>query len=270
MNWGATMARNWVCAFCNRAQTITDGQHAIQSHYIAIGDNKHGIVGLLSDATACANPECREVTLTVHFAKGDARWHDFKARKSIQAYALRPQSSAKPQPDFIPKAIRDDYYEACLIRDLSPKASATLARRCLQGMIRDFCKISKSRLIDEIKELRKQLDDHSAAKGVTHESVDAIDAVRGVGNIGAHMEKDVDLIIDIEAGEAQLLIDLIEMLFEEWYVERTNRQRKLNEINALSTRKAQEIAALRASPTSEPLKLSNLGALMITDESGEP
>ena len=56
-----------------------------------------------------------------------------------------PESDAKPQPEFIPEAIRQDYREACRIRDLSPKASATLARRCLQGMIRDFCAITRGK-----------------------------------------------------------------------------------------------------------------------------
>ena len=31
--------------------------------------------------------------------------------------------------------LMDDYEEACAIVNLSPKASATLSRRCLQGMI---------------------------------------------------------------------------------------------------------------------------------------
>jgi hypothetical protein len=48
-----------------------------------------------------------------------------------------------PLPDYIPEQIKDDYYEACSILNLSPKASATLARRCLQGMIRDFWGITK-------------------------------------------------------------------------------------------------------------------------------
>jgi hypothetical protein len=135
------------------------------------------------------------------------------------------------------------------IRDLSPKASATLARRCLQGMIRDFCGISKSRLIDEIKELRDQLDASAAPKGVTHETVDAIDAVRSVGNVGAHMEKDVDLIVEIEPGEAQMLIELIEMLFDEWYVERDKRTKRLAEITALSGQKAKELADAKAAKT---------------------
>ncbi len=91
-------------------------------------------------------------------------------------------------------------------------------------MIRDFCQIKKARLVDEIKELRTQINEGRAPRGVTHESVDAIDAVREVGNIGAHMEKDVGLIVDIDDGEAQVLIDLIETLLEDWYVEREMRR----------------------------------------------
>src|SRR5690606_8628536 len=142
-----------------------------------------------------------------------------------------PQGSAKPQPNYIPKALVEDYTEACLIRDLSPKASATLARRCIQGMIRDFCKITKGRLIDEIKALRDAVDSGRAPAGVNLETVEAIDHVRSIGNIGAHMEKDIDLIVPVDPEEAQALIGLIEMLFEEWYVARHVRQQKLAAIS---------------------------------------
>lgn len=102
-------------------------------------------------------------------------------------------------------------------------------------MIRHFCGISKSRLIDEITALREAVETGKAPRGVTIESVDAIDHVRKIGNIGAHMEKDVDLVIDIDSGEAQALIELIEMLFDEWYVEqhaRIERLKKIAEIGA--------------------------------------
>jgi hypothetical protein len=192
--------------------------------------------------------------------------------KYLEFWQLLPGSSAKPQPDFIPKALVADYNEACRIRDLSPKAAATLARRCLQGMIRDFCRVSKATLFKEIEELREQLDKGTAAKGVTHESVDAIDAVRGVGNIGAHMEKDVDLIVEIEPGEAQMLIELIEMLFDEWYVERHKRTQRLAEITALSAKKASELAeaalnkALEESNVPVPEGLEVIGYVQIDDD----
>ena len=59
---------------------------------------------------------------------------------------------------------------------------------------------------------------------MTPESVEAIDHVRTIGNIGAHMEKDIDLIIEVDPGEAQALIELIELLFEEWYVAKYERE----------------------------------------------
>ena len=59
-------------------------------------------------------------------------------------------------------------------------------------MIRDFCGISKNRLIDEITELSNRVATGTAPPGVNGESVEAIDHVRSIGNIGAHMEKDID------------------------------------------------------------------------------
>ncbi|MET4199958.1 DUF4145 domain-containing protein [Bradyrhizobium sp. LA6.12] len=245
-------SRNWTCPFCNRPQTITDHQLAVQKTYLPLKEHKFGArsIGTLTIAHACANPECKEVALLVQFGRGDGAWDGFKLNDPLETYNLRPQSAAKPQPDIIPVPIREDYYEACRIRDLSPKASATLARRCLQGMIRDFCGVSKPTLAGEIKVLREQLDSHTAAKGVTHESIDAIDVVRKLGNIGAHMEKDVNLIVEIDPGEAQVLIELIEILFEEWYVERAKRAKRLAELMVLSSQKEAELEQAKLSMSS--------------------
>jgi hypothetical protein len=124
-------------------------------------------------------------------------------------------------PSYVPTPILDDYEEACKIRDLSPKASATLSRRCLQGIIRDFWGISKSRLVDEIEGIRDKVDVDTWA---------AIDAVRKIGNIGAHMERDINVIVDVEPEEAELLIGLIEMLVKDWYIARHKRQEHLRAI----------------------------------------
>ena len=73
----------------------------------------------------------------------------------------------------------------------------------------------------------------------------AIDAVRDVGNIGAHMEKDVNLIIDVEPDEAEQLITLIEMLMREWYIARQTRKELTSGIVAVA-------AAKKAAKTSPP------------------
>ena len=128
---------------------------------------------------------------------------------------LKPQSLAKQFPDYIPKAIRQDYEEACSIVNLSPKASATLSRRCLQGMIRDFWDIKETNLSKAIGELENKIP-------ATQWRV--IDGVRRIGNIGAHMEKDINLIVDIDPDEAQKLIKLIEHLLEQWYISRHEQE----------------------------------------------
>jgi Domain of unknown function (DUF4145) len=235
---------NWTCPFCQRPQVVSSDNYSVDSHIIRVGyKDSAELRAFRSVAVACLNDECRKMSLTasLHGRDDTARIQIFA--NALREWRLLPESFAKPQPDSIPAVLVNDYVEACRIRDLSPKASATLSRRCLQGMIRDFCGISKATLFKEIASLREQLDAGAAPKGVTHESVDAIDAVRSVGNIGAHMEKDVDLIVEIEPGEAQMLIELIEMLFEEWYVEREKRTKRLAEIVALSAKKASDLAS---------------------------
>ncbi|MFK4058606.1 DUF4145 domain-containing protein [Brevundimonas sp. NPDC046655] len=193
-------------------------------------------------ATSCANVDCGELELsgaliagTVTYLAGNPR---FNPEVELDRWSLRPRSNEKPQPAIVPAPLVEDYVEACRIRDLSPKASATLARRCLQGMIRDFCGIAKPTLLKEIEALNKVVEAGTAPPGVTAETVEAIDHVRSIGNIGAHMEKDIDVIVPVEPGEAQALIELIELLFEEWYVARHSRQEKLARVRLIAAEKA--------------------------------
>jgi hypothetical protein len=238
---------NWVCKYCNMPQVATDSNTYSNQCLIKVGFNKHGNIGFKIQATACQNQDCREVDLRFQYIEIDeyfsahvASEKTLRVKQIIQEYQLRPESTAKPQPDYIPKPILADYYEACRIVDLSPKASATLSRRCLQGMIRDFCKISKPTLNQEITALSDLLEKGQAPSGVTQEMIDAIDHVRQIGNIGAHMEKDINLILDIEPDEAQTLIALIEMLFDDWYKAREQRNNRLSRLKEITEEKSQK------------------------------
>jgi len=66
-------------------------------------------VGILS--IVCANKDCQELSLTV--VLGPAKKGNDQAVRVDKHWTLLPPSSAKPQPDDIPQAIRGDYYEAC-------------------------------------------------------------------------------------------------------------------------------------------------------------
>ena len=142
-----------------------------------------------------------------------------------------PPAGIKPFPDYVPEAVRNDYIEALSILQLSPKASATLARRCLQGIIHDFWGIHEKNLNAEITSLKEK---------VTVSQWKAIDALRKVGNIGAHMEHDVDHIIDVDPDEAEKLLKLIELLIDKWYVARHDEEALLREIAEIGDNKEAE------------------------------
>lgn len=157
----------------------------------------------------CSNKKCSMITVAAQ---------DLFTKKQFDLY---PQKVFKDFPSYVPQQIRDDYIEANLIMRDSPKASSTLLRRCLQGMIRDFWNIKKNKLKDEIDELQTLIPPSQWK---------AIDGLRKIGNIGAHMEKDINLIIDVDEGEAERLARLIELLIEKWYVSRHDEEELYNEI----------------------------------------
>lgn len=107
----------------------------------------------------------------------------------------------------------------------------------LAGHDQRFLQHRKNRLKDEIDELRLRTDAGRAPPSVQRDAVDAIDHVRALGNIGAHMEKDINLIVDIDPDEAQKIIGLIELLFVEWYTARERRREGLAALGVLATEK---------------------------------
>ena len=238
---------NWKCPFCNHAAIIIgvgDGStYSAFEHVFNVGNNDDTQL-LRGIMVGCPNADCKQFTLEVSLHKGGKASGVWVPIKNKGHWQLIPESRSKVFPAYIPEAILEDYREACLIRDKSPKASATLSRRCLQGMIRDFWGIKKARLIDEIVELELKVDSETWA---------AIDGVRQIGNIGAHMEKDINIIVDVEPDEAQLLIELIETLLTEWYVAKHDRQLRMAAVrNTASSKKAQKAPALQTSAVSTP------------------
>jgi phage FluMu protein Com len=217
---------NWVCPFCKTAACLPT-EHKVEEANIYIDKgNKYGQLQFKLTAFICPNPKCQDVTIDAVLSKKKYSAYVFAKRWSLLPERV---NSFKKFPCYIPEQLRKDYEEACLIKELSPKAAATLARRCLQGMIRDFWEIKGKRsLHDEIEAIQDK---------VAPDTWEAIMAVKKIGNIGAHMEKDVNLIVDVEPEEAELLIKLIEDLFEDWYIQRYERQQRLASIVELAAEK---------------------------------
>jgi hypothetical protein len=240
-----TDSYNWMCPFCRHHTTLRDEDFKTSFDTLYFEPEtrvKYGQVAFAYLAILCPNEECKELTITARLSESITANPRNTEGKRFHFWSLLPESNAKPQPDYIPEGIREDYTEACRIRELSPKASATLSRRCLQGMIRHFWNIQRPRLNDEINELKGKIP--SALW-------DAIDSLRHVGNIGAHMDKDVNVVVDVEPEEAEQLIGLIDVLFEQWYVKKHDEEAQIARVAALKGIKQQQTVAAQQQAASQ-------------------
>ncbi|MCK4946142.1 MAG: DUF4145 domain-containing protein [Alphaproteobacteria bacterium] len=228
----------WTCPYCNRDTLIVYPQYSNERHDFNC-NNKYGNLGIYTKVIVCPNSHCKECVITAALYRIQGNVRD---SNPLLEWQLKPQSSAKPYPDYIPEPIRKDYEEACLIRDLSPKASATLSRRCMQGIIRNFWCVSKNTLFEEINAIKDEVD---------LQTWKAIDSVRGVGNIGAHMEKDINIIVDVEPEEAGLLIRLVEDLFQEWYINRHEREERSKALIFVAESKKEQRKNTKKAKTTE-------------------
>lgn len=221
---------SWECPYCNKAATIQYCDLSRSLHSFKIKDE---CLGIITTIIICPNISCKKYTLKAFLHSTVAKnikytVEEFEQHLLLTEWQLMPSSIAKVFPDYIPQNILQDYKEACQILNLSPKASATLSRRCLQGMIRDFYGIRKQTLYLEIDELKSK---------IANDTWNAIDSLRKIGNIGAHMEKDVNIIIDVTIDEAKTLISLIEFLLSEWYIKRHDHEVMLKKITNIATAK---------------------------------
>jgi len=108
----------------------------------------------------------------------------------------------------------------------SSKAAAALGRRCLQNLLRDHVKLKPGNLSEEIQQV---LDSGKLPSGL-HESIDAI---RNIGNFAAHPMKSTQtgLILDVEPGEAEWTLDVLEELFDFYFVLPAVVQKKKDAMN---------------------------------------
>jgi len=127
----------------------------------------------------------------------------------------------------IPDKFTQTYREACLVLADSPKASAALSRRCLQLLLHE-------KAATVAKDLAPQINEVLSAKVLPSYLAEAIDGVRVIGNFAAHPTKSTNTgeIIEVEAGEAEWLLDTLEGLFDFYFVQPAQLKRKRDALNA--------------------------------------
>ena len=119
-----------------------------------------------------------------------------------------------PVPAEVPGEYAKDYEEAGLVLAAgSANASAALSRRCLQNILRHKLGVTGTNLFAEIEEVVNDPTTHSEVR-------DSLHYLRELGNFAAHPEKsnNAGAIVDVEEDEAEWCLDVIEMLYEIYFV----------------------------------------------------
>jgi hypothetical protein len=237
---------SWVCPHCGTTATLgkADINRGWASAMIDTAPDNEGIaIGWV--AVKCPSRDCGQYVLDITTCSGAAKMSghggyrtgdvapDLKRLFGVGKVRVEPRVGL-PLSEHVPPVVQQDYDEACLIKDLSPKASATLCRRALQGMIRDFWKVTKPTLHDELEAIKTQCEP---------ELFDAMMSLKSIGNIGAHPEKDISLIVDIDEGEPDALLELLRILDKDWYVAKADRLARLSTVKQLGAIKAAAKAA---------------------------
>lgn len=149
-------------------------------------------------------PECHEPNMYLrHVARPD-----MFDRYSTD-YRIWPINNKRHAsfPD-VPQIYLTDYFEACLVLELSPKASAALSRRCLQSILTNHFRIDKRQLVDQITSAIEQ-------KLVSPLIAEQLNYLREIGNFAVHEIKSTHTkeIIDVEPNEAEWCIEVLEAIF---------------------------------------------------------
>jgi hypothetical protein len=170
----------------------------------------------------------------------------------IGKWTLIPRSEERAQPDYIPAKARMAYHQACVTLKVSPRASAALSRSCLQITIRDFWSLTPAHQ----KTLETELN--RIAPKLTPETLASIDAVRKFGKIDSYLQEDVDYMVNASELEASLLIALVEVLFEDWYVDRRRRQGRADTLQEIISKLEGDLPKLEAELPKKLTKVTRL------------
>jgi hypothetical protein len=198
------MVRNYTCNHCDTL---------VSKSIINVGDLiNHRIYAY--KCTACGN-------ITI-FTNGKSNIGG-ELTNGDQVYPAIDKRKSLPNK-YIPANIYSDYQEANLTLSVSPKASASLSRRCLEQILIDQG-IKKNKLY-------KMIESYINENNLQSDIVDEFELLREFGNMGAHPKyNEAGEIVEVEESEAEFILTIIENLLDYCFIAKANRKEKIAKLN---------------------------------------
>ena len=129
----------------------------------------------------------------------------------------------KEIPASVPEDLANDCREAHKIFRYSPRSSALLARRILEKTLKDNGHKQST--------LYAQLESLAKSNELSSIDMDKLRAVRNLGNISAHYKEKSQTLLDVETGEAELCLQIVDELITHYYVNPAEASRINSKIN---------------------------------------
>lgn len=172
-------------------------------------------------------PSCNEIVIWL--GKGYLPSSESRIR-FLEGRLVYPRSARRvPIGSEVPEHLRRDYREANEVLPVSAKASAALSRRILQAVLNRQGYTSRN-LVDQIEAVLNEGDTTKSLPTSLHKT---IDAVRGFGNFSAHpiTEQNSLQIVDVDPEEAEWCLEIVEQLFDHYYVRPAANAKRIDELN---------------------------------------
>ena len=208
-----------LCPYClHHFATESEPEH--------LGRDRNGHWWVLADI--CKNPECGRIIVRLQMSSGLGVGRnlfdvatDVPSGKVVEERVYPKGTNRRPVPPEVPDEFAKDYKEACLTLADSPNASAALSRRCLEHVLQGKAGVEHGGLQSEIKQVLSTGNLPSQVSNSLHYLLE-------IGNNAAHPTLDANTgeIVPVEPEEAEWCLEVIEMLFDHYFVVPANIKRR--------------------------------------------
>jgi Domain of unknown function (DUF4145) len=208
------------CPHCG--SLFTPPKEEWQSRVDVVGVDSDGKWDLLR--TYCTNKSCKKLIIGLMQSNiVTSNTNRSRDEEPISFIFIRPKARYRPVSREVPEDLVSDFHEACLVLQDSPKASAALSRRCLEHLLekQGYTQRTLEKKIDAVKDLSSHISEN-------------LHYLRQIGNFSAHPIKSENSgeIQDVESGEAEFNLDVLEQLFDFYYVQPAISRAKREAIEA--------------------------------------
>ena len=190
------------CSHCHTEISVTP-------HVFALGEDQDGTWQVAS--SRC--PVCHRLLV-------ELRTMDGCTYPAWPAGATRPRLS-----DDVPEEYANEYLTACQILTYSPEASAAISRRLLHRFLAEQAGAGAGGLAQQIEKATRSAELPVYLK-------DALRTLADVARLAPETEKSKrpELLAPVEPGEAEWLLDVLQPLFELYFVQPARMRRRQAEL----------------------------------------